>query len=147
MPCPPPMHMVTSAYLPPVRRSSYSALTVRMAPVAPIGWPSAMPLPFGLTRSAGGPRSDAHQPRLAPGVRVGHEPAQRLVPVPPRVVLVGQDDRGRGVVDPGSVARGDGAVLGEGGLEPGQVIGGQAGPDVLVGVDHGDGALAAWHLD
>ena len=53
MPCPPPIHIVTSAYRPPVRCSSYSALTVRMEPVAPIGWPSEMPLPFGLVRSAG----------------------------------------------------------------------------------------------
>src|SRR5439155_26403913 len=37
MPCPPPMHSVTSAYLPPIRRSSYSAFTTRMQPVAPTG--------------------------------------------------------------------------------------------------------------
>jgi len=30
-PCPPPMHIVRSEYLPPVLRSSYRALTVRMA--------------------------------------------------------------------------------------------------------------------
>src|SRR3984957_1057406 len=53
MPWPPPMHIVTSAYRPPVRRSSYSALTVRIAPVAPIGCPSETPLPFGLVRSGG----------------------------------------------------------------------------------------------
>ena len=57
MPCPPPMHIVTSACLPPVRRSSYRALTARMAPVAPIGCPSEMPLPFGLVRSPGRPSS------------------------------------------------------------------------------------------
>src|SRR5215471_12471367 len=57
MPCPPPMHIVTSAYRPPVRRSSYRALTVRMAPVAPIGWPREMPLPFGLVCSGGSPSS------------------------------------------------------------------------------------------
>jgi len=50
MPWPPPMHIVTSAYLPPVRLSSYSALTVRIAPVAAMGCPSEMPLPFGLVR-------------------------------------------------------------------------------------------------
>jgi hypothetical protein len=37
IPCPPPMHMVTSANLPPMRSSSYSALIVKMAPVAPTG--------------------------------------------------------------------------------------------------------------
>jgi len=37
MPCPPPMHTVTSARLPPVRSSSYRAFTVRMHPVTPIG--------------------------------------------------------------------------------------------------------------
>src|SRR5690348_15623619 len=39
MPWPPPMHMVTKPYRPPVRRSSYSAFTTRIAPVAPIGCP------------------------------------------------------------------------------------------------------------
>ena len=57
MPCPPPMHMVISAYLPPVRRSSYSALTARMVPVAAIGCPRETPLPFGLVRSGGRPSS------------------------------------------------------------------------------------------
>ena len=57
MPCPPPMHMVMSAYLPPVRRSSYSALTARMVPVAAIGCPRETPLPFGLVRSGGSPSS------------------------------------------------------------------------------------------
>jgi len=33
MPCAPPMHIVTSAYLRPVPRKSYRALTTRMAPV------------------------------------------------------------------------------------------------------------------
>ena len=36
-----------------MRCSSYSALTVMIAPVAPIGWPSEMPLPFGLTLAGG----------------------------------------------------------------------------------------------
>jgi len=34
MPCPPPMHMVTSARRPPMRFNSYSALIVRTQPVA-----------------------------------------------------------------------------------------------------------------
>jgi hypothetical protein len=55
MPWPPPMHMVTSAYLPWMRCSSYSALTVISAPVAPIGWPSEMPEPLGLTLAGSAP--------------------------------------------------------------------------------------------
>ena len=47
------MHIVFSAYLPPVRLSSYSDLTTRMAPEAPTGWPREIPLPFGLVRSDG----------------------------------------------------------------------------------------------
>ena len=37
MPCPPPMHMVIKAFDPPMRSSSYSALTVIIQPVAPTG--------------------------------------------------------------------------------------------------------------
>ncbi len=55
MPWPPPMHMVQSARLPPVRSSSYSALTIRIAPVAPTGWPSAMAPPFGFTLAGSRP--------------------------------------------------------------------------------------------
>ena len=40
-----------------MRFSSYSALTVRMAPVAATGCPSEMPLPLGLVRSSGRPSS------------------------------------------------------------------------------------------
>src|SRR5918993_3635860 len=57
MPWPPPMHMVTRARRPPVRLSSYRALTVRMQPVAPMGWPSDTPEPLGLVRSSGRLRS------------------------------------------------------------------------------------------
>ena len=64
MPWPPPMHIVTSARRPPVRFSSYRALIVRMQPVAPIGWPSEMPLPLGLVRSGGSSRPAAHRQRL-----------------------------------------------------------------------------------
>src|SRR4029078_10099620 len=39
IPWPPPMHIVTTAYLPPVRCSSESALTVSRAPAAAIGGP------------------------------------------------------------------------------------------------------------
>ena len=37
IPCPPPMHIVTSAYLPPTRCSSWMALVAIIAPEAPIG--------------------------------------------------------------------------------------------------------------
>ena len=61
MPCPPPTHMVTSAKRPPVRCSSWIALTASTAPEAPIGWPSAIAPPFGLTffMSSSSPRATA----------------------------------------------------------------------------------------
>ena len=46
--CPPPSHMVCRPYRPPVRSSSCSNLVIRIAPVAPSGWPSAIAPPFGL---------------------------------------------------------------------------------------------------
>src|SRR5437868_2841298 len=64
MPCPPPMHMVARAYRPSVRLSLYRDLTARMAPVAPMGWPREIPLPFGLVRSGG--RSSSWRCRVAP---------------------------------------------------------------------------------
>src|SRR6266487_4424224 len=57
MPWPPPIHILTRAYLPPMRLSSYRALTTNIQPVAPIGWPREMPLPFGFVRSNGKSRS------------------------------------------------------------------------------------------
>ena len=45
------MHIVTSAWRPPVRCSSAIALVVMMAPVAPSGWPIAIAPPFTLTRA------------------------------------------------------------------------------------------------
>ena len=55
MPWPPPMHMVTRPRRPPVRSSSWSALIVRIAPVAPTGWPSAIAPPFGFTFAGSSP--------------------------------------------------------------------------------------------
>jgi hypothetical protein len=46
---PVPMHMVTMPYLPPVRCRPCTTVAMRMAPVAPSGWPSAMAPPSGLT--------------------------------------------------------------------------------------------------
>src|SRR5579859_4548014 len=37
VPRPPPQHMATRAYLPPVRSSSVSALVIKIEPVAPSG--------------------------------------------------------------------------------------------------------------
>ena len=47
------MHIVTTAYLPPRRRSSYSALAVSLAPVQPSGWPSAIAPPLTLIYPSG----------------------------------------------------------------------------------------------
>ena len=79
------MHIVTSAYRPPVRRSSYSALTTRMAPVAPIGCPSEMPLPFGLVRSGGQAELADHGQRLR-GERLVHLEHVDVVDLQPRAV-------------------------------------------------------------
>ena len=50
-PCPSPMHIV-SRPSPPRRRSSCSMLVRMCTPVAPMGWPSAMPVSLTLKRSA-----------------------------------------------------------------------------------------------
>ena len=49
VPCPPPTHMVASAWRPPVRASRLAALPVMRAPEAPSGWPSAMAPPSRFT--------------------------------------------------------------------------------------------------
>src|SRR5262245_22360581 len=73
-----------------------------------------------------------------PGMPIGDEPAERVARVPFGEILIGEDDRRCGVVDAGGVARGDRALPGKGWPQPGQVVGGLAGTDVLVGVDdHG----------
>jgi hypothetical protein len=51
------MQRETRPYLPPVRWSSYMVFTVRIAPVAPTGWPRAMAPPLGLTLSVSIPRA------------------------------------------------------------------------------------------
>src|SRR5580692_5411540 len=48
-----------------------------------------------------GYRSDAHDAWLHAGVAVGHEPADGLAGVPFGIILVGQDDGRRAVVDAG----------------------------------------------
>src|SRR5919112_571426 len=53
MPMPPPMHSVTRPYWPPVRARWCRILTVRTAPVAPMGCPSATAPPTGLSFSSG----------------------------------------------------------------------------------------------
>src|SRR3546814_6007140 len=68
MPCPPPMHIVARPYLPPLRSSSYSSFTIKMAPVAPIGWPSEIPLPLGLTL-----RSEEHTSALQSLMRISYD--------------------------------------------------------------------------
>src|SRR5215469_17720806 len=83
----------------------------------------------------GGRWAHAHDPGLDPGVAVGDQAPERGVPVPLGEGRVGQHHGGGGVVDPGRVARGDGAALGELRLELGQVVHRHVRPDVLVGVD------------
>src|ERR671934_399381 len=50
--CPRPMHVVAGPWRPSRRSSSFSSVAVMRAPVAPSGWPSEMPPPFGFTSSA-----------------------------------------------------------------------------------------------
>ncbi len=50
MPWPPPMHIVTIPRRPSRRSSACISLTVRIAPVAPIGWPRAIAPPETFTR-------------------------------------------------------------------------------------------------
>ena len=57
MPCPPPMHSVTTPRRMPSRRIAWSRRVVSTAPVAPIGWPCAMAPPSTLTTSSGRPSS------------------------------------------------------------------------------------------
>jgi hypothetical protein len=56
IPCPPPMHMVISARLPPMRSSSYIALTVMIAPSrppdGPARWRRHWGSPFGVEAEA-----------------------------------------------------------------------------------------------
>ena len=49
MPWPTPMHIVQSAYLPPVRSNWYIAVVIRRAPLAPRGCPRAIAPPLGFT--------------------------------------------------------------------------------------------------
>ena len=57
MPSPPPQHIATNAYLPSRRSNSCSAVVINLAPVLPVGWPSAMAPPFTFTFSGSAPRS------------------------------------------------------------------------------------------
>jgi hypothetical protein len=52
MPCPPPMHSVTTPRFSPSRFIECSSRVVRTAPLAPIGWPCAIAPPSTLTTSS-----------------------------------------------------------------------------------------------
>ena len=54
---PPPSHMVTIPYRPPVRASEWASVVSSRAPVAPSGWPSAIAPPQALTRARSAPVS------------------------------------------------------------------------------------------
>jgi hypothetical protein len=58
--CPPPSHITCSPYRPPVRSRLCSSVVISRAPVAPIGWPSAIAPPLALTRSLSAPVSASH---------------------------------------------------------------------------------------
>src|SRR2546428_3265912 len=61
VPSPPPQHIVTRAWRPLVRFSSWTALVMSTAPVAPSGWPSAIAPPLGLTRVMSASTTSAHE--------------------------------------------------------------------------------------
>src|SRR6185437_1006764 len=54
---PPPSHIVTIPYRPPVRASEWASVVSSRAPVAPSGWPSAIAPPQTLTRVRSAPVS------------------------------------------------------------------------------------------
>src|SRR5690606_24549454 len=56
-PCPPPIHIVASAYFPPSRLSSEAALPRIRAPDAPSGCPIAIAPPSRFTFASSSPRS------------------------------------------------------------------------------------------
>ena len=94
-----------------------------------------------LQRLAGGlDRADAHDGRIAADRAERADLGQRLEAVRLDKVLGRDDHRSARVVDAGSVARGDGAVLLERRAELGQTLEGGVGAAVLVGVKN-DGLL------
>src|SRR5262249_14818234 len=50
-PWPPPTQRLASPISSPERASSWTSVATRRAPVAPMGWPSAIAPPFGLRRA------------------------------------------------------------------------------------------------
>ena len=65
---PPPAHIVTNPRCKPRRSSSSSTVPISIAPVAPIGWPSAIEPPLTLTfsRSRSRSRMNSRRPRRRP---------------------------------------------------------------------------------
>ena len=59
-----------------MRCSSYRALTVIKAPVAPIGWPSEIPEPLGLTLAGSNPKSRLTAQACAVSRDLGLAPAK-----------------------------------------------------------------------
>src|SRR3546814_8455143 len=72
-PWPPPMHMVTTAYLTPRRLPSMRAWPTQRAPVMPKGWPIEIKPPLTLSSSFGmpsGSRSEEHTSELQSLMRI-----------------------------------------------------------------------------
>src|SRR5690606_9257355 len=65
-PWPPPPQRARAARRALPEASWWAAWTARRAPEAPMGWPTAMPPPWGLTSSAGMPRRRAEAATTAP---------------------------------------------------------------------------------
>ena len=82
-----------------------------------------------------GDRPEAHQLRFDTRVRVSDQARERLGGLPLRRGFLHEDDGGRGVVDAGSVTRGNGAVLLEYGFQFLQIRKRSVLADVLVGVE------------
>src|SRR5438552_16475193 len=83
-------------------------------------------------------RADAHHARVDAGNRAADERAERLHAELAGLLLRGDHERCRPVLDPGGVAGGDGASLTEGGLERGEFLGGGVWPRMLVARDVAD---------
>src|SRR5205814_315025 len=80
----------------------------------------------------GGNGADAHHARIDSRDCAAEEAAERLDAQLPRLLLAGDHERGRTIVDPARVPRGDGAAGAERGLERGQPVGSRVRPGVLV---------------
>src|SRR5205814_10247893 len=93
-----------------------------------------------------GRRAEAHQLRLTADDSPGDQPAERLLPLAPRVLCGGDDDGGRAVDDSRRIAGRDLPVLPEGGGQIRERFDRGVRPHVVV-PGHADRLAAGFHVD